>query len=199
MTYYNTTNEKGQALEEYRGLAQSQDDQISAFFWSHPDQIYTPWEIQSLAFDPPAPPITSVRRAITSLTDQGVLEKTNILKEVGHYGRRSYAWKLCKSYARSIGPVVYDEVISQELCDELDEVLGHTEAIEQKISRKVTEYDLETGKAIERAKRPIIQGVLFETPKLEPVQCSICGRELRDPISIRKGVGPVCESKSCQS
>lgn len=94
MTYYNTTQETGQDLREFQQKAQTQDSTIATFFELNPGQMFTPWEIQSLAFTPPAPPITSVRRSMNTLTRAGLIEKTRHLKEVGEYGRRSFAWRL---------------------------------------------------------------------------------------------------------
>ena len=38
-------------------------------------------------------PITSIRRAITDLTNEGKLVKTNSLKK-GNYGKKCHCWKL---------------------------------------------------------------------------------------------------------
>lgn len=168
MTYYNTTKEEGHKLDGFQRMAATQDQKIADFFEQHPGEIFTPWEIQSLVFT--HTPITSVRRSINDLTKAGILDKTEHMKESGRYGRRSYAWVLNESYRDSVDQmeIVYSEAPIEPLLLEIDQVLG-----------PVTDP----------------QGILFEVAPMEPVNCSICGRELTHPHSIKAGVGPVCATK----
>ena len=91
MTYFNTTNEHGQELHRYRTNALNQEDRIKRFFMkggtASPSQVH-----QRLFADAP---VTSVRRAITNLTDKGVLEKTDT-KILGPFGRPEYCWRLSR-------------------------------------------------------------------------------------------------------
>ena len=60
-------------------------------FADNPDRALTPFEVWAAVL--PDVPITSVRRAITCLTDDGKLEKVNRLKPE-RYGKPNYLWKL---------------------------------------------------------------------------------------------------------
>jgi Fe2+ or Zn2+ uptake regulation protein len=88
--YYNTTNETGEVLKRAKQKTLKQDSRIMSFFESHPGH-WTPCEVWQQCM--PNVPITSVRRSITNLTDQGRLEKTDKKKQ-GIYGRPNYTWKL---------------------------------------------------------------------------------------------------------
>lgn len=90
--YFNTTNTKGEQLKLEWGNSNKQEGEILNFFFQHPTNIFTPFEIQREVFGSRVP-ITSVRRAITNLTHRERLVKTNILKQ-GEYGKPNYCWKL---------------------------------------------------------------------------------------------------------
>ena len=90
-TYHNTTGLAGKQLERRIEQAESQEEAVEALFEAHPDARLTPFEVQDVAL--PNSPITSVRRAITNLTHQGVLRKTDCQKE-GPYGDPNYTWTL---------------------------------------------------------------------------------------------------------
>ena len=92
MSFYNTTNATNPDLAEYRQKAENQNDVIMHLFESGLN--YTPSEVNRLAL--PNAPITSVRRAITNLTDDGRLFKT-VHKRNGIYGRQEYVWQIKKS------------------------------------------------------------------------------------------------------
>jgi len=115
--YHNTTESTGAELKQYREKAKSQEDMILEWFkWVESDAPCsmaraTPTTILRLVFNktpfsPDAisrnrwnakPPITSVRRALTNLTDAGDLVKTD--KQVkGPYGRPEFIWKLAPKY-----------------------------------------------------------------------------------------------------
>ena len=87
MTYFNTTNESGATLKNNVAKAKSQEEEILNYFKFEIES--TPFTIL-LDFDYP---ITSIRRALTNLTKQGKLIKTNE-KRIGMYGRSEYVWKL---------------------------------------------------------------------------------------------------------
>jgi hypothetical protein len=91
VTYHQTQNYLTDAQsEEYRQQAGRQEDQVLAYFTRNAGLAFSPETIQAALM--PATPITSVRRAITNLTNDGKLER--IGQEVGQYGRPVGTWKL---------------------------------------------------------------------------------------------------------
>jgi len=100
MTYFNTTGVNGQELREYRRKAVSQEDRILSWFINMAGyrlkKGYSPSQVADFCFDGDVP-ITSIRRAITSLTNEGHLVKTN--KTVaGPYGRPESLWALAEKH-----------------------------------------------------------------------------------------------------
>ena len=89
MTWYNTTKEPNKS--ELDQMAQSQEEKILDWFIEHPHIEATPFNIQQWCL--PSSPITSVRRAMSDLTRDGNLEKTD-RKAMEKYGMRNYQWKL---------------------------------------------------------------------------------------------------------
>lgn len=98
MSYFNTTKESGTTLKNNVAKAKSQEEEIlkqfrfdrihyNSQFWENYDLGLSPSQIDLNA------PITSIRRALTNLTKQGKLIKTNE-KRIGMYGRSEYVWKL---------------------------------------------------------------------------------------------------------
>jgi hypothetical protein len=98
MSFYNTTRESGGDLLAYRNKAARQRDIILEFFLSRPDGQYPPSAIHHRLFGP-STPLTSIRRAITDLTSDGKLVKTD-RKVKGRYGRPEYCWTLFKPEPR---------------------------------------------------------------------------------------------------
>jgi hypothetical protein len=92
MTYFNTTNEKGSALRENRQKAETQNEKILAYFKKRPGEHLSPTDLWMNLFNKSCP-ITSVRRSISDLTADCLLEKTDRTK-IGTYGRKEYCWKL---------------------------------------------------------------------------------------------------------
>jgi len=91
--YHNTTGLAGEQLERRIEQAESQEEVVEALFEAHP-------AVQDIAL--PNSPITSVRRAITNLTDESVLRKTDHQKE-GPYGDPNYTWTLARE------PTLFDQ------------------------------------------------------------------------------------------
>ncbi len=97
--YYNTTRVKGKQLAEYEGKAATQDDRILSYFRRHKDKQFTPSQVQSaLVMNCP---LTSVRRSMSTLTERGLLEKTDTQRQ-GPYGRPEYCWRLRRGQLRLI-------------------------------------------------------------------------------------------------
>jgi|TARA_Y100001963_G_C6665200_1_gene392369 hypothetical protein len=92
MSYYNTTNLKGSTLKNSRKKAKTQEDLILAWFKKH-KRAYTPCEVRDKVLRDS--PLTSVRRAMTNLTEKGYLIKTTLTK-MGKYGKFNYCWKYNK-------------------------------------------------------------------------------------------------------
>lgn len=90
--YHNTTGKNGDELKVAQLKASGQTEKILELFRRHPRTTFTPWEVhfhlgQQLM-------ITSIRRAITTLTDAGHLEKTGERRRSGPAGETSCVWKL---------------------------------------------------------------------------------------------------------
>ena len=93
MTYYNTNNEEGANLLRSRMNTQKQEDVIYLLFNGN-DVHLSPDMIKTLLVQDY--PITSIRRALTNLTDKGLLKKTNEMV-MGKYGKKTHTWKLAES------------------------------------------------------------------------------------------------------
>jgi hypothetical protein len=87
MTYHNTTPVQGEQLELFTNRAKRQDEEVMDVFCiiksASPSSIYKLLKEKY--------PITSIRRSITNLTNQGRLAKTEKFVE-GMYGRPERVW-----------------------------------------------------------------------------------------------------------
>ena len=91
--YYNTNNETGLDLRESWTSNAKQNELILRIFMLTPNNTFTPDEIQTACESYQRNwPITSIRRAISTLTDQAKLTKTNNLRE-GKHGKKTHIWK----------------------------------------------------------------------------------------------------------
>ena len=90
--FYNTTHMTADELHTRRVSANRQNRLILAFFKDNPKGFFTPFEVQ-LYSNLKGTPITSIRRAINTLTDAGFLIKTDQLRQ-GDYGAMNHTWKL---------------------------------------------------------------------------------------------------------
>jgi len=120
--YYNTTDLVGDDLAERIANAASQENKVRRFFEAHPEKRFTPFEVKDAVFE--GVPITSVRRAITNLTDEGVLEKLDNKRD-GEFGEPNHLWQLNleqpKSDAESTTEPEGDESNEDEERGELEE------------------------------------------------------------------------------
>lgn len=82
--------------EVYEEKAKAQDEHILEFFRSHPGKSFTPWEVNAICL--PEAPITSIRRAMTNLTNKGHLRKDCMKKREGNFGIRTCTWSLVGRY-----------------------------------------------------------------------------------------------------
>ncbi len=90
--FYNTTHLGGEELTRRRFETGRQNQEILAFFRSNPRGLFTPFDVQSCTGMINVP-ITSIRRAMHTLTSAGLLIKTHNKKE-GNYGAFNHLWKL---------------------------------------------------------------------------------------------------------
>ena len=101
-SYYNTTKETGEQLAQSKAKAINQEDIIINIFlmcsMEHrcliniaPSDI---WNIYCKEYK--KIPLTSIRRAISNLTNKQQLVKTDKMKE-GIYGKPEHCWRLSKS------------------------------------------------------------------------------------------------------
>jgi hypothetical protein len=88
-SFFNTTNLSGAELIESREAAMTQNDKVLRYFRDHSRRAFTPIEVSSALG---SMLLTSVRRAITTLTAQGKLIRTaNKTRE--KYGAVNYKWQ----------------------------------------------------------------------------------------------------------
>ena len=92
--YYNTTNAEGRTLKDYQNATLRQDDRIYLFFKQNDNARLCPSQVMNMVFKGNTP-LTSVRRSLNTLTKQGLLIKTDILRR-GQYGRLVHCWKVAK-------------------------------------------------------------------------------------------------------
>jgi len=89
--YFNTNKERGKTLRSSRTQARKQQEAVLSLFQSYPMQFFSPDVVHSLVM--PNAPLTSTRRAITNLTDDGFLEKTTNMV-IGSWGKMVHTWRL---------------------------------------------------------------------------------------------------------
>ena len=90
MSYYNPTEETGSELAESHAKAKTQEKKILLCFHDQGNPLSASVICEMLN---DAYPITSIRRALTDMTNQGDLEKTD-KKVMGRYGKREDQWHL---------------------------------------------------------------------------------------------------------
>jgi Fe2+ or Zn2+ uptake regulation protein len=92
--YFNTTNLKGDELKATKLKTGKQNAEILELFTLYHYRSFTPAEIwEHFQKQGRNVPLTSVRRAITTLTGQGFLLCTNEMR-MGMYGVKNFCWQL---------------------------------------------------------------------------------------------------------
>jgi hypothetical protein len=94
-SYFNTTSLTGDELSRKELKAGTQNALILDCFKENPNALFNPFDVKFMCVDLWDTPITSIRRAITTLTKLGYLEKTDIRRK-GDYGDDNFCWKLAK-------------------------------------------------------------------------------------------------------
>jgi hypothetical protein len=88
--FFNTINERGEELINSKKVCAEQEIKIMKIFDIHkylsPSQVYFFFANRNV-------PLTSIRRGITNLTNQGKLKKTEV-KVMGSYGKKEHIWIL---------------------------------------------------------------------------------------------------------
>ena len=99
MAYYNTNNETSNTLQRSWNQANKQKKLIYHIFtslWSDETGTYfAPHQIKDILSDryDENYPLTSIRRAMTDLTADGMLVKTDYRVE-GSYGKKVHTWRV---------------------------------------------------------------------------------------------------------
>jgi hypothetical protein len=95
--YYNTTNETGISLKTNFEKADNQTRLTLAVFQTYPNDNLSANDVWAFLIDNESineqTPLTSIRRAITDLTNRNRLVKTD-KKVLGSAGRKTYTWRL---------------------------------------------------------------------------------------------------------
>ena len=92
MSYYNTTHLSGEELKQAVKSAEKQEAAVLILF-QNTDRSYSPSQVMNLMEKAGWNcSLTSWRRAITNLTDKGVLQKTDEQIK-GLYGKPEFKWK----------------------------------------------------------------------------------------------------------
>ena len=103
MTFYNTINENQRLQAVYHAQTVTQEQKIMKCFEQY-DKPLSPSMVLSISGL--NCPITSIRRAMTNLSDDGKLEKTKDFV-MGSYGKKEHLWCLPKkpeSFSQSTLP-----------------------------------------------------------------------------------------------
>ena len=105
MSYYNTTNLKGEELKTSESKALTQDECVLAYFKDYdnlgatPERVLRHLKIMEKLSDNrwSQTPITSIRRSFSNLSFglNPKIRKTDKMI-MGDYGRKVYVWELCK-------------------------------------------------------------------------------------------------------
>ena len=90
MSFYNTIHEKGEALKASHRKARTQEELIHSYFMTFGKPLSPSMVLNQLKLNCP---ITSVRRAMTNLTEVGKIIKTHEYV-IGNYGKKEHLWML---------------------------------------------------------------------------------------------------------
>ena len=89
--YYNTNNETGPTLKSSRLKAETQKDKVLKFFELNM-KCMSADQVWGFLFDKSVP-VTSIRRAVTDLSTDGYLVKTEHMVD-GMYGKKVHLYRL---------------------------------------------------------------------------------------------------------
>ena len=92
MTFYNTVNEDFNELAKSQAKAKTQEEKIINCFKQYEKSLSPSMVLSITRLNCP---ITSIRRAMTNLSNDGKLEKTKNFV-LGNYGKKEHLWCLPK-------------------------------------------------------------------------------------------------------
>ena len=90
MSFYNTIHEKGEILKASHKKARTQEELIHSYFITYGEPLSPSMVLDQLRLNCP---ITSIRRAMTNLTQDSKIIKTDKYVK-GKYGKREHLWRL---------------------------------------------------------------------------------------------------------
>jgi hypothetical protein len=90
--FYNTNHLSGKELRARKQGVNYQNIHILKFFKDNPEGYFTPFEVQTYT-GLERVPITSIRRALNTLTAAGLIIKTDHMRQ-GDYGAINHTWHL---------------------------------------------------------------------------------------------------------
>ncbi len=93
-TYFNTTNQKGNQLAQAVEAASTQQEIIKSLYTKQKRPLSASQVLNILNLNCP---ITSIRRSITNLKNEGTLEKTEHTIK-GMYGRAEYQYIISEAW-----------------------------------------------------------------------------------------------------
>ena len=91
MTYFNTTQQSGETLKEYKSKALTQEQEIYQFLSKY-GLTFSASEIEDSLFKDRNIPITSIRRSLTNLNHDLKIKKVGQIK--GKYGRPETTYRV---------------------------------------------------------------------------------------------------------
>lgn len=97
--FFNTIGAQGDELIQSEKKTQSQDDLVLWLFRAYNNNGFTPSKVRENLIDlrkiSKDVPLTSIRRAMSTLTDKGLLTMTEVKKK-GTLGKPEHVWALPK-------------------------------------------------------------------------------------------------------
>lgn len=98
MSYYVTQDLSSVEIDLFTEMADTQDEKVLAFFSSNPRKDFSPSAVYELLYagvpDARRPPLTSIRRSMTTLTTKGFLLMVENVKVKSKYNRPEGLWRL---------------------------------------------------------------------------------------------------------
>jgi predicted component of type VI protein secretion system len=92
-SYHVTTVLSAVEIDLFTQAASKQDEKVLAFFRANPHLSFSPSDVWRTAFTDTTP-ITSVRRAMSNLTEAGLLVKIENVTKTGLYGKPEHLWRV---------------------------------------------------------------------------------------------------------
>jgi hypothetical protein len=92
--FHNTTHESDQLAFDFNEINKAKNKDVLAVFEANPGVSFTPYQVGDIMIAKGSKMLqSSIKRAITDLTKQGLLVQTSE-KVIERYGRPNYKWML---------------------------------------------------------------------------------------------------------